>query len=382
MALAQVGGGFYFPDRGLVPNGASSSAVLDATGERFAMCGRLFIAGRPAGAKTLSSAGGGKISWRAGTCTFANGGTSLEIGIQGVSIAAGPLLQPDGTFSAKAQLTGGSGISSAAWNDTALTTGSVNLAHGDLVSVVWDMTARAGSDSVIPQVIATRFADGNLFGLSFPNTNAYLAGAWQTGFAGGSMRLAPVLITFDDGTLGWIDGAPPVSTPANGGVFSSASTPDERGWMFQLRFDCKVDGLWGFFGATDANSTMNLKLYADPLGAPSALASLAISPRWMTGSNEYLMFHALASEVSLSKNTNYAVALEATGSSNCRYKYSTLASENHRPCWDGGANSAYVSRSDGAGAFSAETPAVTVPHFGVRISSVYDTAGGGRIIGG
>jgi hypothetical protein len=76
--------------------------------------------------------------------------------------------------------------------------------------------------------------------------------------------------------------------------------------------------------------------------------------------------------------------VRATGSSNTRLATITLGNTAHRATIPGGTTLAKITRDNDTGAFTAESPAVTIYQMGVRISHLYDTGGGGgaRVIGG
>jgi hypothetical protein len=208
--------------------------------------------------------------------------------------------------------------------------------------------------------------------------NVYLAGAWQT--ATSSMAAAPnVLITFDDGTLGFIDGNGPPITSSSNEAWSDSTNPDERGLIFQVPWDCKIDGFW-MVGAPSAGATgdFTLALYSSPTGTPAAMASVAVLAEQMgTAVADRPAFFVLPSEVSLSRNTDYILAMRATGAGNCRLRTSVLGNTAYRVFLPGGTTLAKGTRDNGSGAFTAESPAVTMYIMGVRISSLDDGTGSG-----
>lgn len=374
MTLASIARGVIFPTTEMTA-GLTNVGTVDAAGEKFAMLGRLYIDGRAA-SKTLST---GTIQFRTGACTFANAGTTLDIGIQGVLTGTGPPATPDGTFTVKTTLTGGAGITTAAWNTATMNSGTATLSHGDLIAVVFDMTARAGVDSVL---IASATARNSSHGVGLPNTNAFVAAAWQTGITIGAMRLPNVIIVFDDGTLGWIDHTIPVSvavTTESG--FATGTNPNERGMIFQVPWACKIDALWATIGIVSATSDFTLKLYSDPTGTPTLVTSLAILAEQLgltTGSNaQTLVMEALPSEVSLSANTDYMISVLATGAGNVNLSAATLGNTAHRATIPGGTTLKKATRNGSAGVFTAENPAVTMYEIGVRISQFHDGASSG-----
>lgn len=353
---------------------------MDAATEKIAYIGHVYIDGRPVSAKTLSAAGGGAIALRIGGVTFANGGTTLQFGIQDVATGAGPAARPDGTFDVSRTLTGGvDAISASAWNILSLTggSGSKSIAHGDLIAVVFDLTARAGVDSLIMQGL---LATASPFGASQsqagvrPLATFFTAGAWAA--AGSSViRLPNVLIIFDDGTLAMIDG---------GGWFADAQTEtlnsgtSEHGILFRVPWDCETDALWAVLNSlAGATSDFSLSLYGDPLGTPVSLASISLLAEQLNTLNNGIVC-TLASPVALSRNTDYAIVVRATGAGNVVLAGITLGDESYRVLTQGGSTLAHVTRANGSSdAFVAGSPAVLFHNMGVRLSAFHDGADGG-----
>lgn len=383
MTLTTIPTGLLYPltldiGSGLAAKQLTNAAALNAATEKLAMIGRVYINGRPGSAKTISAAGGGSISFRTSTVTFANAGTTIDLGIQDVDAANGVIARPDGTFDVSRTLTGGTDtISSNTWTTFAMTggAGSKSITHGDLIAVVWDMTAFGGADSVVIGIGS---------GAQFPVTNEFAAAAWRTSSAGGPN----VVITFDDGTLGIIDGALPFTTALQVETYSDSTNPDERGIFFQVPWDCKIDGFFAQCGISGATSDFTIALYSDPSGTPAVVsgASLTILAEQLgqATSQNSIMF-TLPTEVTLTRNTDYVLAIKGDGAGNVRLNSWVFGDTAHRAFLPY-ASIAKVTRNGGSGAFTAESPAVTMYQMGVRISALQDTSGGGgggqRVISG
>lgn len=86
MTLVTIPTGLLYPfatdSQGTTPKASANGTAMDAATEKTAMIGRVYISGRPGSAKTISAAGGGSISFRTGTVTFANAGTTIALGIK------------------------------------------------------------------------------------------------------------------------------------------------------------------------------------------------------------------------------------------------------------------------------------------------------------
>lgn len=374
--VAVPGPGLYFPGDlfPFLPSGFGQA--LDAAGEKLAMIGHVFWDGRPGSAKTFSAAGGASISVRTGAVTFANGTTSIDVGIQDVATATGPPVVPDEAFDVQsAALVGGGGAFVASTYTTISMTGgsgSKSIAHAQLIAVVIDMTARGGADSVVFN--SNGGIPNSLFGR--PITMVKLAGAWS--IQGGNPN---VLLTSDDGTLGMLDGwsFPFSANPAES--FADATNPDERGIIFQVPWDCSVDAIWHATNGNAAGSDFTLKLWSDPLGTPVDItpggAGLPQLGEQYPANASRPSVIPFASVVNLTRNTNYGVTALATGASNISMLTMTLGNEAHRALYMGGTTVAKITRNNSTGAFAAESPAITRPWIGVRVSHQHDGAGAG-----
>ena len=171
----------------------ATSSIMNATGESVAFIGRIYIEGEPA-SNTISSAGGA-ITFRAGTCTFANAGTNFRVGIQDVAATG----LEDGTFDVYADFTGGGGgIASNTWYEKAMTNGSKTLNHLGIYAICFETTTIGGVDSITIASYGSQNHTGAT--INFPYRTA------DTGSGPTRSNAGPfgASIIFDDGTLGWI----------------------------------------------------------------------------------------------------------------------------------------------------------------------------------
>jgi hypothetical protein len=339
----------------------NSPGTIDAAGEKVAAMGEVIWA--DGGTHTMGSSS--KIHFRTATITLSDAATNIRIGIQDVNGNNGTTtlgLTPDGTFDVYRDIAGNGGVITASNTAYAIqlsTSGSKSIAHGTRLAVVWDVTARGGSDSF--QVAAI----GSAGYMSFPSTRHYTTSWWA------STGSHPVLLLeADDGVFGILAGAPwfTAITTTN---FSSSSTPDEIGLVFQVPFRCKVDAVVGFWGSSSGapNADGNWKLYSTPLGTPSQIASASVYGEQASYDTSVRPRIAYLGEVTLEPGTDYCLALESTGSSNISILHVTLESDTHRPVM-GLANCRRGTRSNGSGAFSETT--TEIPVTGLRISALDD----------
>lgn len=356
--------GIFFSPRLSCPvTPGTAIGTMDAATEKVAFMGVVMWDGAPGSAKTMGSAS--KIHFLTGACTFADGSTTLRIGLQDL-LATGSIATPDGTFDVYADLTGGAGITGSAVNTVTLSTsGSKSVAHGQALAIVWDMTARGGADSV---VITGLTSSTNLWRM--PGAAPFTGGGW-----GGTGQYTPmVLLEADDGTFGILSGVPFISAAAIT-TYSDSTNPDERGLIFQVPFQCKVDGIWIQMGSGNAAADSTLSLYADPLGTPNALATASVLGE--QGINSTTVTRTLffpITEQTLSAGTDYCVALRATGASVVAISQATVTA-THRSVM-GLANCRLGTRNNGSGAFSETT--TEIPFIAMQISALDDGIGMAR----
>jgi hypothetical protein len=358
-------GGIYWPigSYTMFEGAGAGTTNLDLTNERFAWIGRVFMAGKASGAKTLSAAGGGKIQFRVGSSTWANAGSSLTVGLQDVDTTTGNPVRPDGSFDVSVTFTGGDGLLAAnTWHTKTMTSGTKTLSHGDLVAIVFDMTARAGADVI--QIGHTNAHQP----LNRPMALFFNAASW------GIQTQAPNgVLQFDDGTLAILDGAPgPLSTTdVTSDAWSDGSNPDERGLMFQVPFDCSADGLFvETLRADGATGDMEITLYGDPLGTPTVLQRFTVTAEELTSYTGSAQWFEPMADVALTRDTDYVIAIKVTGAGGIRLTRITLGHADHRVFWLGGTTLKRVTRNNGAGVFTPDGTLTVLYAMGVRINQV------------
>jgi len=188
-----------------------------------------------------------------------------------------------------------------------------------------------------------------------------------------------VVITFSDGTIGCLDGAT-LFGAVGAAIWADASNPDEYGMIFRVPFDCKIDALTCVMRTADAASDFTIGLYSSAEATRVTMASVAVDAAQLAsiGSERFASFR-LAAEVSLVANTDYCIAVKATGASNLRIGRTTLGNATHRALLPGGTTLRSVTANNGSD-FSGSSTTVMYP-FGVRISQVQDgVASGGGLL--
>jgi hypothetical protein len=361
--------GLWFPGTPLLHSGngspgyTMSNLTLDAATEKVVCVGRLWLADR--GSSKAFSSAGAKIYWQSGSPTvFANAATNLRIGLQDMDAADTSIPgQPDGTFDVYDDLVGATDtITSTTTQTTTMSSGSKTLSHGDLIAVVFDLTARGGVDSVLVQGVATTTA-------TFPWIGLFTA-SWAV------QNMAPnIALEMDDGTLGLLDGTFPIfHSSGNTVTFGSVSSPNEYGIIFQVPFNCKIDAVRMVCAHNNGSADAEVILYSDPLGTPAAMHTYTIDASFQQNSVNRPQVYPFGAEIELQANTDYAVTYKPTTATSISLgRWDINTGPDTLLQLIGGPNLRQGSRASGA--FTESTS--FVPWIDVRISSVHDGTGGG-----
>lgn len=352
-------------------NVLQGAGTMDATGEKVAYVGYVFWADGAA-SKTMDSTS--IIHFRTGSITMADASTTMRIGLQDVNTAAGPPVQPDGTFDVYREFAGDAGVITSADDNVAKsitlsTSGSKTVTNGQLIAVVFDMVARAGSDSLVVNGAPSNTSIGYS---SMPASMQYTT-SWQNTGSGTALPL--VLLESSDGTLGTLLGCG-YYAPGSVYTFAAASTPDERALKFQVPYTCKVNSVYLATGGNAATADGELVLYSTPGGTPTALATITVLGEYFGNVTDERVHHFMFdSEITLSAATDYAIAYKATGAGSVNLGYTIMSNAAHRSI-NGFANCSGVSRSDATGAFGSEST-TDIPLMSVGICALDDGSGVG-----
>ena len=280
-----------------------STAAVDAATEKFAMVGKITLAGRAAGGtKTISSAGG-KIHADLGAVTWADGATSLDVGIQDLSGA-----NPDGTFDVLGTFVPGvETLTANSVNTFAMESGTKTLTHNQSIAVVWDMAARGGADvvnigcTIGPSSIARPYC-------RVDTTGTYAAIA----------RFPNVLIEFDDATFGWFS---PYLFRTNSVTTTAfqvgTGTADEYGSRFVLPWPASIEGISLPLIFSAAAADFELNIYTDIAGSPSVVAQEVVDSTEMgnTSTTDAWMTVDFGTPYALSAGTVYGWSVRPTTAS-------------------------------------------------------------------
>jgi hypothetical protein len=322
----------------------STTGLIDAAGRLMYIIGQVQLP-EGAGSKVISAAGSGKIVTAISAATFANGGTTLRVGIQGMNLATN---LADGVWSVYKDYVGGVDPITTPYLISTMGSGTQTLAHGDLIALGLYMGTRAGAD----QLTLDRFS-------LFNSTNDYVNLPYGQHEYGGLYRNAIThssWIVFDDGTIGTV-GVPPIVAPVGGlsnTTFGSATTPSELGVAFTMPYTRSIGAMGLMIGSIDTTETFDLVLYQDPYGTPVELYSVAQDPR-ITRSTGQGYFYIPIPYTELEEGETYAVVCRPTTTNLFFYYWWNVgngfaAVKAAIPIF--GDTAAVVGRSGGAGAFA------------------------------
>lgn len=328
----------------------NASLLIDATGEKAAMIGRVWNKDRTSKAIT-------KVGFRFGVIVKA-GGSGLTVSLQNVDLANGPPFQPDGTQDQTVAIANGdAGFASNVWMQTAALSANRTVSFGELLAVVieYDGNGRLGADSV---QISTHNAVGNTHNGLVSGGVLNTAGAWAL-----QALISNVILEFSDGTFGTLDYSVPASalaTPA----FNTGTNPDERALEFSLSFPCKVDGFW-LFAQVASGADLDVVLYdgTTPMDTVSfdsnAFGQVTVGR---------VVWGTFASEQTLAPNHVYRLAVKPTTANSVTLYEFDVSSANHFQAHPGGTSFVHNTRND-AGAWGTATTTKR-PFMGLRVSAL------------
>lgn len=335
---------------------ASGSMAIDATGEKGAVCGTVYI---PDGtARSIRKVGIGFNT------VVKAGGSALTLSLQNVSAAAGPPAQPDGTQDETVAISNAS-ISSSSFLLTGALSADRSVVNGDMLCAVveFDGSGRLGSDSFQISTFVS-LNTNTLFASADLNT-----GAWAVL----SARQPVILFEFSDGTYGTLDGASIFTAHTTTAAYNSGSTPDEYALKFTVPVTGVIDGVTLFLTST-TTSNFDIVLYA----GTTALATVSIDGnQW--GTLTLTPGFVTIPRTVVSSGTTYYLSIKPTTVNNVTLGGFTVASNSYLGAFPNVTGFIRSSRVDG-GSWSDTT--TIVPAIKVRFtpSASSGTSGGSFVI--
>lgn len=348
-----TGSGLLFPEPPRVTTAiAFTNATIAATGDKIAMCGRVWFNERT-GTKAIR-----RVGFRFSSLTK-SGGSAMTVSLQDVDLSNGPVIRPDGVQDQTVAIANAdAGFASSVWYRTNAFSADRTVTFGDMLAVVieFDGAGRLGSDSIpIGSLLASTGAT------SYNNQGAVvtsIGGTWAAVTA-----VPNLVLEFTDGTFGTLEGSLPCSVVNTHSIASNTAGADEYACPFQVPFNCKVDGLWANVGA-GSTGDFNMILYS----GTTALQTVAVDANALAVTTSARNVFVPIPETVITKNTTYYASVQPSTTNAVALASIDLNSASHLNVWPGGSNATHTSRVD-AGAWATAT---TTRRFmaGVRISSI------------
>jgi len=357
MALNPIlGTGLIYPRMSLmtvVPS-FSATALIDATGEKIALCGRVFFPSRT-GTKNIT-----RLQFMWGAVTKA-GGSALTLSLQDISLTTAPL-QPDGVPDQTVAIANAD-ITANSWFRSNALSATRTVANGDLVAVVveFDGAGRLSTDSFIVNGLVAAAANASfVFGQC---SGMLFTAAWA------ALTFIPIIVLeFDDGTFGTLLGAHAIKALNTHVCNVGTAIADEHAIVINFPFSCKIDGLWALVTVAAA-SDFSLVLYS----GTTALETVAVDGSSFAGTTVRYIWVPIP-ERQLTPNTDYYVSVKPTTVNNMTAYSCDVDNANFWTTQDGGVAVTYASRLDNG---SWASPTATRRLFaGVSISQLDDGTGG------
>lgn len=321
---------------------AATNTTMDAANEAAIMIGQMWTS--DGGSHTLDTTGSSKMSWRAGTSTFANAGTTVKVGMAAVAAVTRPVRAANVanviTFDVSRTLTGGGGeITSGGYHNHVPDAGTKTIANGDLVAFCVQMTARAGVDSVL----VSHTIHGS--GFQRPASTSYVGGTYAQ-----ANGVPNAIITFSDGARGYFYGGYACSLFGQTQLIGTGTAQVEYGNFIQSPVPLRV---YGIMAVIDFDANADVVLYSNPLVSPVAERSVSVVATETTvNGNRWGQFF-FSTPFDMAANQPYAIIGKPTTATQITMVFTTFDSATHQEADHFGTNCYAISRPSGGGAFSA-----------------------------
>ncbi len=281
---------------------SSADGVIDADEEEFQIIGRLRIDG--GGSKTFGTSGS-KVSWLPGTpITFAANST-VRLGVKkasSIDTTAGPPARATigaAAFDVYDDLVGGTDtITALTWRNDAMSAGTpFTITDGDLLAICFHLDTTSGSPSV------------KVRGMSATTPTAFVSETLVTSGPTYTVQgnQPNVILTFDDGTLGWLEGTTiySVADAASGTIGNT----NIFGNIFQVPYACAIDALAAILTPSTSAANFSLALYSTPLGTPGLVEAVSVDANVMGNNLQRWTIVPLTTPRTLTINTDYAIGV-------------------------------------------------------------------------
>ena len=324
MAVTNVeAGAFLFPHlphHGGYTSVGGTTFQINANGERAALIMRVPKTG------TVD-----KFAARIHTVTDApdNG---ARFSFQDVDLSNG---LPDGSVDQFATVASGS--VTAGWLDPGTFDSGRSVTRGDYLALVIDIPTFTAGDN---------FAVGGSATVS--NSMQFPYGVSNS--AKDATNFPAFALHYNDSTWTWIPHVYPHSSVSSVTYNSGTGTADEWGTAWSVPFPCKA---WGVEVNLAVASGADFEAILYDSDGSTALATTAHDGSLATTAGTARLALPFPSEVSLTANTNYRVAIRPTTGNNVTLSYMVLPDGDiMRYCWEGGDNLYMTSRLNQTGAWT------------------------------
>lgn len=380
MTMVQlVGEGFWYPPlpRGITSGNAQAAGdtlIMDLDEEEVQMIGRLHLDSGAGTSKTFGTAGS-KVGWLTGPAlTFATGST-LRVGVKkNTRIDTTTAVVARATIGAAAfdvyrDLVGGTDtLTATTWREETMNAGTpYTITHADLIAICSHLNVTSGTPNVKLRASTTTSTQ------FLPVVSLVTSGPTYT-----AMQFLPnVILTMDDGTLGWL---------APSYIFSVIDVDNPtvigqnniQGNVFRVPFACQVDSLAANVTASVNTRDFALQLYGTPLGTPTLLAEVVCDANIISGQSAGWLATPLATAITLTPDTDYLVGVKQVTAGAVNVKMRDVSTAAYFKPSSMGAE-CYAANSTAGATFVAQNSGNRRYLVWVQISAL-DDGGGGALL--
>lgn len=286
--------------------GSTDTALLDADEEEFQIIGQVTIDG--GGSKTFGG-GSSAIGWLPGASITFGANSTVTVGVKktaSVDTANGPPARATigaAAFDVYKALVGGTDtITATTWREDLMPSGTpYTVTDGDLMAVCFHLDTTSGSPSI-------KIRCGSITSvMGFPGCTLVTSGPTYTAVS----AFPNVVLTFSDGTLGWI--TPTVAFSVVDANSATIGNTNIIGNIFQVPFPCKIDAIAATVFA-NAGGNFALELWQTPLGGtPGLVESVAVDQNTyeISGASRLTVCRLLTPRT-IAANTDYLIGIKQT----------------------------------------------------------------------
>lgn len=204
------------------------------------------------------------------------------------------------------------------------------------MAVGFQMTARAGADSILVQSVVS-LAAGN----GQPTVTDFTGGSYSN-----KTNLPNVVVVASDGTRGYLYGGYVASVGSTTQAWNSGSATKEYGNILRFPFPVRA---YGILAANNVAGDCDFILYSDPLGTPVAQKTVSVDLNTIGNSSVGTELRLpFSSTYDLAANTDYAVIAKPTSGTNVSMTYKTYNDANHQNSEALGTDCYAINRASGA----------------------------------